>query len=318
MTYPLVSVFTPTYNQEAFIAEAIESVLAQDYPNFELVIGDDCSTDGTWERVQEYQKKFPDKIVVFRNEKNLGMTENCNETLRRCRGKYIAFFAGDDLFLPGKLSKQVAAMESDPNIVLCYHDIEVFQSDTNETIRFWNHGKDSHPPETGLAHYVAKRVVRDGTAFMAALSVMLRRDAIPKGGYDARVPHASDWLMWIEVLAGASENAKVVFLPEVLARYRRHESNITNRPEVYRADPFVTLAIAEAKFPWLVPAARKCLARMRYSRGIQHILAGDRKLGRMLLLESLRGTLLSFKFFYWLLVSLFPALRRLSAGTEKS
>lgn len=146
---------------------------------------------------------------------------------------------------------------------------------------------------------------------MAALSVMVRRNAIPKGGYDSRVPYASDWLMWIDVLAGADEKARVVFLPEVLARYRRHENNITNRSEVYRADPYVTLAITEAKYPWLVPEVRKSMARMRYSRGIQQILEGNYVLGRTLLLESAREAWVSPKFFYWLLVSFIPQVRNI-------
>jgi glycosyltransferase involved in cell wall biosynthesis len=306
---PLVSVFVIAYNQEKFIGPALESVLNQTYENIEIVVGDDCSTDSTWEVISEYKSKYPEKIVAFRNERNLGITENSNEVLKRCRGKYVAHMGGDDLFLPDKIAKQVAVMGADENIVLCYHDIEVFQSETNATIRFWNKGKNSHSPVIGSAHHVARHLVSDGTAFMAALSVMVRRNAIPKGGYDSRVPYASDWLMWIDVLAGADENARVVFLPEVLARYRRHDNNITNRSEIYRADPYVTLAITEAKYPWLVLEVRRSVAKMRYSRGIQQILEGNYALGRIFLLESLRGAWVSPKVFYWLLVSFAPWVR---------
>ncbi|WP_185970153.1 glycosyltransferase [Tepidimonas alkaliphilus] len=298
------------YNQEKFIGPALESVLNQTYDNIEVVVGDDCSSDGTWDVICEYKARFPGKIVAFRNERNLGITANSNEVLRRCRGKYVAHMGGDDLFLPEKIAKQVAAMEADERIVLCYHDIEVFQSETNETICFKSSGSKSYPPKSGFAHAVVKHVVESGNMLMAAMSVMVRRDAIPEHGYDYRVPYASDWLMWIEVLAGSDANARVVFLPEVLARYRRHENNITNRSNVYRADPYVTLAITEAKYPWLVPAVRKAIVRMRYSRGINYILAGDASIGRLLLLESLRCGWVSPKIFYWLLVSYFPWVRR--------
>lgn len=311
MNKSLVSIHMVTYNQRDFVGPAIESVLMQDYPCYELVIGDDCSTDGTWEIIQEYQLKYPEKIIAFRNERNIGITANCNEVLKRCSGKFIAFFAGDDLFLPGKISKQVAAMEADENIVLSYHDIEIFNSKTGEVLRYWNHGFRSHKPVVGPARLVANKVVATANSIMGAMSVMVRRDAIPHGGFDARVPYVSDWLMWIEVLAGANDSARVVFLPEVLARYRRHENNITNRSEMYIVDPYVTLAVAESKYPWLIASARKGLARLRYYRGTRFILEGKRYLGRKFLLESLKDNLVSYKFFYWLAVSFFPSIRQL-------
>ena len=85
---PLVSVFMPTFNQEGLVAESIESVITQDYDNWELIIGDDFSSDNTYEVVQSYAEKFPDQIKPFRNEKNLGVTANCNRILKRCKGKY--------------------------------------------------------------------------------------------------------------------------------------------------------------------------------------------------------------------------------------
>ena len=195
-TTPLVSIFMPCFNQERYVAQAIDSALAQDYGNIEIVVGDDCSTDGTWDIVREYEQRHPTKIRPFRNERNLGITQNCNEILRRCTGRYVAFYAGDDL-PAGKDSRQVAAMES-AQAVLSYHDIEVFADDTGHTIRYWNTGPRSARPVTGASRKVAMRLIEDGTTFMAALSVMVLRSAIPPAGYDERVRIASDWLMWIE------------------------------------------------------------------------------------------------------------------------
>ena len=307
---PLVSVFVITYNQEKFIGPAVDSILSQSYPNIEIVVGDDCSTDSTWEVLSEYHSRFPEKIIAFRNERNLGITSNSNEVLRRCRGNYIAHMGGDDLFLPDKIAKQVAVMEADERVVLCYHDVAVFQSDTGKTIKFLNKGFQGYPPVTGRAHHVLRHLVSDGNRFMAAPSVMVRHDAIPKHGYDERVPCASDWLMWIEVLAGANKDARVEFLPEVLARYRRHETNITNNSTRYLSDPYVTLAITEAKYPWLISEIRKAVSTFRYSRGIREILHGNYSLGRQLLFESLRGKFVSWKFFYWILVSFFPQIKK--------
>ena len=107
---PLVSVFLPTYNQDLYVAESINSVLSQDYENIEIIVGDDFSQDKTWDIVLELQARYSSKIKVFRNERNLGITGNCNEILKRCTGMYVAFFSGDDLLNPGKISKQVSAM----------------------------------------------------------------------------------------------------------------------------------------------------------------------------------------------------------------
>lgn len=311
---PLVSVFLATYNQQDFIDAAIESVLSQDYGNIEIVIGDDCSTDNTWQIIQEYQSKFPEKIKAFRNPRNLGITGNCNEIQRRCTGKYIAYLAGDDLYLPGKISTQLTVMERDQDVVLSYHDIEVFNSEDGRTLRYWNHGPFSSQPVAGSSRMVAKAVVEEG-AFMAALSVMVRRDVVPASGFDDRVPVASDWLMWIEILAGCGRDKKVEFVPNVLARYRRHSTNVTGENYEHTSDEFVTLAIVESKYPVLARSARKGYARVRYGLGVRLILNNNPALGRNFLVSSLLPGWFSWKIAYWLVASFIPALLR-QRGTK--
>lgn len=302
---PLVSVSLVTYNQQEFIRESIESVLAQDYDNLEIVIGDDCSQDNTWAIVQEYQRNYPDKIEAFRNEQNLGITGNCNEVLKRCTGKHIAFAAGDDLMLPRKISKQIEIMERDQSVVLCYHDIEVFNSEDGKTLRFWNHGPSSYPPITGDAEKVAREVIERGT-FMAALSVMARRDSMPATGFDHRVPAASDWLMWIEILAAGGPKKKVEYIPDVLARYRRHGSNITLLE--HWGDRLVTLAIVENKYPRFVFSVHKLHLRHRFGNGKQMISNNQLRTGRKFMLVSLRSGWVSWKILYWLTASYIPSL----------
>ncbi len=305
---PLVSVFLPTYNQQEFVAESINSVLEQDYENLEIVIGDDCSKDETWQIVQEYQQRFPEKIRAFRNPKNLGITGNCNEILNRCTGKYVVYTAGDDLFLPGKISSQVEIMERDENIVLSYHDIEVFNSEDNNTLRYWNHGPSSVQPIVGTARKVVKAVVEDGTSFMAALSVMTRRDAIPASGYDYRVPVASDWLMWIDIMSGSNVLKKVEYIPTVFAKYRRHSANISAANYRHTADEYITLSIVEDKYPMLARSADRGYAKIRYSFGVRMIANGEMERGRSLLLLSLRSRWITWKIFYWLAASYLPSL----------
>jgi glycosyltransferase involved in cell wall biosynthesis len=302
----LVSVFSVTYNQQEFIRESIESVLDQDYDNLEIVIGDDCSQDNTWPIVQEYQRNHPDKIKAFRNEQNLGITGNCNEVLKRCTGKYIAFIAGDDVWLPEKISKQVEVMEGNQSVVLCYHDIEVFNSEDGKTLHFCNHGPSSSPPITGDTEKVAREVIEQGTSFLHAVSVMARRDSIPATGFDQRVPVASDWLMWIEILAAGGPKRKVEYIPDVLTRYRRHGSNVTLLQN--RVDPLVTLAIVESKYPRFVLSVQKYQSTIRYRYGQRMICNNELRTGRNFMLVSLRSGWVSWKIFYWLAVSYIPSI----------
>ena len=120
MTSPLVSILMITYNHERFIAQAIEGVLMQEtvFP-YEIVIGEDCSTDGTRAVCEKYARAHPDRIRLLPAERNLGMNLNCRRTLQACRGKYIANCEGDDRWTdPQKLQRQAEYLESHPECAL--------------------------------------------------------------------------------------------------------------------------------------------------------------------------------------------------------
>ena len=115
----LVSIIMPSYNTGRFIAESIKSVLAQTYPDWELIIVDDCSTDNTDEVVQPF---LPDeRIKYFKNEKNSGAALTRNKAMREANGEWVAFLDSDDLWEPEKLEKQIAFMK-DNNYVFSYHE----------------------------------------------------------------------------------------------------------------------------------------------------------------------------------------------------
>lgn len=125
---PLVSVLIITYQHEAYIAGCIESVLEQqtNFP-FEIIIGTDCSPDGTDAIVREYADKYPQMIRAIFRERNLGALGNSRDILSRMRGKYLAVCDGDDQWSdPLKLQKQVGFLEANPDFVLVYTDIDQF------------------------------------------------------------------------------------------------------------------------------------------------------------------------------------------------
>ena len=119
-----VSVAMITYNHERFIAQSIEGVLMQqtDFA-VELVIGEDCSTDGTRAIVRRYGERHPERIRLLLPERNLGADANLAAVLKACRGQYVALLEGDDYWTdPTKLQKQVDFLEEHPDYVLCHHD----------------------------------------------------------------------------------------------------------------------------------------------------------------------------------------------------
>ena len=116
-----------TYNHERFIAQAIEGVVMQKTQfSYELVIGEDCSTDNTRVIAESYVRKYPDIIRLLPAEKNLGIWANGLRTLKECKGKYLAFCEGDDYWTsPEKLAKQVEMLEKHPGYSICFHNVLV-------------------------------------------------------------------------------------------------------------------------------------------------------------------------------------------------
>ena len=214
---PLVSIAIITYNQKEFLRECIDSILAQDYKNIEIVVADDCSIDGTQSMLKEYNEIYPGKFVLKLAEKNLGITKNSNQAHFACTGKYVFWMGGDDLMLPNKIKKQVTYMENNPSCTVCYHNLEVFESLTNHTIHLMNNSKNNFSGDFN-------KVVSKGV-FNGACSTVVRMSKTPVNGFDERIPIASDWLFWMQSLLNGGE---INYIDEILGRYRKHGNNITN------------------------------------------------------------------------------------------
>jgi glycosyltransferase involved in cell wall biosynthesis len=124
---PKVSVLIVTYNHEKFIAKAIESALMQKTKfNYNIVIGEDYSTDKTREIVKKFKNKYPKKIKLLLNKKNLGMIKNRKKTFLNCDGEYIALLDGDDYWTDKhKLQKQVNFLDKNPDFAICFHDMKI-------------------------------------------------------------------------------------------------------------------------------------------------------------------------------------------------
>src|SRR5687767_2790896 len=212
MNDPKVSVLIPSYNQENVIEQTVMSSLTQDYDKLEVVVSDDASVDGTPQILKELQAKYPGRLKIFLHQNNLGVTGNHTRGLLECSGEFIAFHDGDDLFLPGKIKKQVAFMQARPDCTIDCQDVDVCDSGSGKTLYLCS--QRFRRRQRGM-----RELVRYGN-YLSSVSVMVRRMHFPPYGYDNRLRIGSDWLLWLEVLSRGK--GRLYYLDEVLARYRRH------------------------------------------------------------------------------------------------
>ncbi|WP_133298293.1 glycosyltransferase [Pseudomonas sp. GL93] len=234
--FPKVSVMVVTYNQEDLISDTIESVLAQDYPNFEIVISDDASTDGTANVIRDYEIRFPGIVRGVYNKINLGITGNSNTAFFACEGELVALLGGDDLFLPGKLSAQVALFE-DPEVTISYHGVDVFVHQTGEVLFTTN------TTEKEQVRDVYDLIAKGGIP--GASSIMVRRSACPAHGFHPDFPVVTDWIFSIEVAL----KGKVQELHGVYGKYRKHGLGASERTFELLDESLKTLSVVSAAHP---------------------------------------------------------------------
>jgi len=206
---PLVSICIPAYNAAPFIAETLESALAQDYAPLEVIVSDDASTDATLKIVQTYEGRG---VRVLTQERNLGMHANWNAVIRASRGKYVCKLDADDLLAPSYVSSMVPVLEAHPRVAFAHCacrliDLEGHVLGLERSV----HGSFIRP---GLQEW--RRYVLGPRAVNI---VMLRRAAFDAvGGYDERFAYSGDWKMHRDLLRFGD----VFYHDHLLASYRLH------------------------------------------------------------------------------------------------
>lgn len=218
---PKVSILMLTYNQEKYIGQALESILSQqvDFP-YQIVIGEDCSTDRTREICQAFQKNYPDKINLLERRENLGMAGNFFSTLKECNGQYLAILEGDDFWInPLKLQKQSDFLDANNDFALVFTRTEAF---------FQDEGRPSYEiPPPDAEPYTLEGLLRIN--FIATCSVMYRWGLVNEFPNWYRKLEMLDWPMHIL----HAQRGKIGFIDELMAKYRIHtESNYSSRKAI--------------------------------------------------------------------------------------
>jgi glycosyltransferase involved in cell wall biosynthesis len=203
---PLVSVLMTAYNRERYLAEALESVLASTYPNFEVIVVDDASEDGTFALAQQFAAGDP-RVRAFRNERNLTDYPNRNRAAALARGKYLKYVDSDDMIYPNGLEAMVEAMERFPEAALGMSD---------------QPARAGSPFPLQLTSEEAYReyYLQGGDLFgHGPLAAIIRADAFRAVGGFSGVNLVGDLELWVKLAA----RFPVVLLPAGLTWWRQHE-----------------------------------------------------------------------------------------------
>jgi len=220
---PLVSVVLTSYNHAVYLPQAIESALGQTLGDIEIVAIDDASTDGS----PEILRRYADRIRVVLHETNRGTYATLNEGIALTGAPYIAILNSDDVWLPDKLQKQVAVMESGPRIGLVHTGFGVIDAQGNPIegnplgIRF-------HPNPQG--DLLAELLTRN---LFITSSVLFRRECIERcGRFEEHLFGMGDWDLWLRI----AEYYTIGYVPEPLTMYRLHGQNTMYQSERLLAD----------------------------------------------------------------------------------
>ncbi len=211
---PRVSVLIPTYNYGRFLWQAIESVLAQDFTDFELIISDDHSSDESAEIIAEFARRDP-RIRACVQPRNLGMVANWNWCLREARGDYIKYMFGDDCFVEtDALSRFVAALDAEPHAALAA-SARLLIDEAAHPLSVCNElGAPGRHDGLGAM----RRCLRERRNLIGAPSAVLFRRAVPGRGFDPSLREIVDQEFWFHLLL----RGDLVYLPEPLCAFRQH------------------------------------------------------------------------------------------------
>ncbi|TGM60670.1 glycosyltransferase family 2 protein [Leptospira vanthielii] len=214
---PLVSIVLPTYNRAVEIRKAIDSVVSQDYKNWELVIVDNHSTDDTDDVIKSFTN---DKIRTVKINNNGSIGKSRNEGVRNSNGEWIAFLDSDDWWYPTKLSDSLLAVSDATDII--YHDLDIYESREGEV-------SGSRIIKGKVLNSPVLRSLLVGGNVIANSSVMVRKSILEKSGYiseDMNINPSVDYNTWLKV-ASVTENFK--YLPKSLGAYLIHPGGESQR-----------------------------------------------------------------------------------------
>ncbi|MDX1823272.1 MAG: glycosyltransferase [Thiohalomonadales bacterium] len=235
---PLVTVIVPTYNRSSYLVYAVDSVLAQTYGNWELIIIDDGSTDNTRERLEAY---LADSRISYCRQANRGQSAARNRGLALAKGAFIGFLDSDDIWLPEKLEKQLALFEHFPDADIVHGDEITIDAEGNET---------SSRNMTRYSGAITAQLLADNCVSMT--TALVRKTCFETlGGFDESDRVAEDYELWLRF----STRYRFLYEPEYVTLYRSMTDQLsTDKASRFEANERI-LKNFIARFPDAVPKA---------------------------------------------------------------
>ena len=210
---PRVSVCIPSYNYASYLPETLDSILAQTYPDYEIIVVDDASKDDSQAVAEGYAGRYPNKVRVFTHpgRVNKGISATCNLAIEQARGEYLAWLGSDDAWYPEKLARQVDELDLNPGVGLTYSYADIVDSKGEKTGE--KMGRD-------MTHDLLPMLVAGN--FVPHLTAFHRRACLEKTGYYDETLQYSDWEMWLKM----ANYFRFSFIDQPLAMYRVHGVNM--------------------------------------------------------------------------------------------
>lgn len=221
MKNPTVSVIIPAYNSEKYISLAIESILQQSFTDFELIIIDDCSKDGTWNIIKDYVIK-DSRILAIKNDQNIGISDNRNKAISMAKGRYIAPLDNDDWSYPERLKKQTEFLNKNPDIGIVGCSCEVLDETFTKILYKVNFYSDDLN--------LKKNLFRQNP--FSHSGVMYRKEIVIENPYNGKLNTAEDYDFYFR----AGIKHKFANLSDVLLKLRfsqTQQSMVKNRYQSY-------------------------------------------------------------------------------------
>jgi glycosyltransferase involved in cell wall biosynthesis len=220
MMVPLVSVCMQTWNSERFIAEAIESVLGQDFQDLELIIVDGASSDATRQIIERYAKQDP-RIRVILHERNFGISKAANDGIEAANGKFVAQIDSDDVWVPDKLTKQLAVLERDEDLVV-WSEGEIIDDTGRPTGQTFSERLANNV-------YVSAKAKKSGNLWQELLpsnyifhsTIIYKKQNLGDVRYDEGIIVINDFKFFLDL----ARHYQFYYIAEPLAKYRLHADN---------------------------------------------------------------------------------------------
>ncbi len=223
MDKPLVSVICLCFNHGRFLKEALDSVLAQTYPNLEIIVVDDFSTDNSRELLKTYAARYS-QITCLLNEKNLGNCASFNRAFAISKGEYLIDFATDDEMFPTRIAEQIEAFQNlGPEYGVVFTDAELIDESGKHAGYFYRRNADGSLKVPVPSGNVFAAILR--RYFVSTPTMIMRREVLQKmGGYDATLAY-EDFDLWVR----SSREFRYFFLDKILTKRRLHPAQLSKQ-----------------------------------------------------------------------------------------